>query len=125
MAASTRSLLPEHPVIEVVIYGTFSNSDAETARDEAWALSDALGIHNVLLEMSGTTQTPSAAEIVIFAQGMTSFGDPARLRNAVVRPSDLIPATWTGLYVTALVNRGLAAAEFRSRADAIDWLTSP
>lgn len=124
MAASTRCLLPDHPVIEVVIYGHFGIEDAATMRDEAWALSDSLDIHNVLLEMSGTTQTPTANEIVMFAEGMTQFGDPARLRNAVVRPAELIPATWVGLYVTALVNRGMQAAEFRNRDEAIAWLTA-
>ncbi len=124
MAASARSLLPEHPIIEIVVYGHFDISDAVTVRDEAWALSDALGVHNVLLEMSGTTHTPSASEIVLFAEGMAAFGAPSRLRNAVVRPTDPTPATWTGLYVTAIVNRGLQAAEFRRREDAIAWLES-
>ena len=72
--------------------------------------------------MSGTTQTPTASEIVLFTEGMASFGDPSRLRQAVVRPTDLIAATWTGLYVTAMVNRGLQVAEFRRREDAIAWL---
>ncbi len=124
MAATVSSLLPDHPIIEVVIYGHFSIEDAITMRDEAWALSNALDIHNVLLEMSGTTQSPSANEIVMFAEGMTQFGDPSRLRNAVVRPTELVPATWAGLYVTALGNRGIQAAEFRNREDAIAWLTA-
>lgn len=124
MATSVRSLLPDHPVIEVVIYGGYSIADAVTVRDEAWALSEALQIHAVLLDMSGTTHTPSAAEIVMFAEGVASFGDPSRLRCAVVRPTEPIPATWTGLFVTALVNRGLQAAHLRSRDEAIVWLTS-
>lgn len=123
MAASARSLLPEHSIIELVIYGRFSIADAAVVREEAWALSEELNIHRVLLEMSGATVVPSASEIVMFTEGMATFGDPSLLRNAVVRPTDLVPATWTGLYVTAMVNRGLHAAEFRSREDAIAWLT--
>lgn len=124
MAQSVRSLMPEHPIIEAVISGHFPIEDAAAARAEAWALSEATDIHNVLLEMSGTTHTPSASEIVLFTEGMASFGDPSSLRNAVVRPTDLMAATWTGLYVTAMVNRGLRAAEFRRREDAIAWLLS-
>lgn len=124
MDATVRSLLPEHPIIEAVISGHFPLEDAVAVRADAWALSQATGIHNVLLEMSGTTHTPTASEIVLFTEGMATFGDPSSLRNAVVRPTDLTAATWTGLYVTALVNRGLKAAEFKLREDAIAWLLS-
>ena len=93
-------------------------------RDEAWTLTTVHGIHDVLLEMSGTTHTPTAGEIVMFAEGLASFGDPGRLRIPVVRPADVIPATWTGLFVTAMVNRGMRAAEFRNREDALVWLAS-
>ena len=122
MAAIVRSLMPHHPIIEVVVYGHFSIEDAAAVRADAWALSEASGIHNVLLDMSGTTHTPSASEIVLFTEGMASFGEPSRLRQAVVRPTDLMAATWTGLYVTAMVNRGIQVAEFRRREDAIAWL---
>jgi hypothetical protein len=124
MAATVRSLMPQHAIIEAVISGHFLLEDATEVRADAWALSQATGIHNVLLEMSGTTHTPSASEIVLFTEGMASFGDPSRLRQAVVRPTDLFAATWTGLYVTAMVNRGLNAAEFRRREDAVAWLVS-
>lgn len=124
MAQSVRSLMPEHAIIEAVISGHFLLEDAVAVRADAWALSESTGIHNVMLEMSGTTHTPSASEIVLFTEGMASFGDPSSLRNAVVRPSDLTAATWTGLYVTAMLNRGLQVREFRRREDAIAWLVS-
>ena len=124
MAISVSPLLPEQPIIEAVIYGHFSLEDAVEVRAEAWAQSQALHIHNILLEMSGATATPTPGEIVLFVEGMATFGEPSLLRNAIVRPTDLVAATWTGLFVTVMVNRGLKAAEFRSREDAIDWLIS-
>ncbi len=124
MATSVRCLLPEHPVIEAVIYGRFTIEDAVVVRDEAWALTTAHGIHDVMLEMSETTEAPNASEIVLFADGLTSFGDPQRLRVAVVRPTEVMPATWTGLFVTAMVNRGMRATEVRTRGDALAWLAS-
>lgn len=124
MATSVRCLLPEHHVIEVVIYGRFTIEDAVAVRDDAWALTATHAIHDVMLEMSGTTETPNASEIVLFAEGLATFGDPERLRVPVVRPTEVIPATWTGLFVTAMVNRGMRAAEFRNRGDALAWLAT-
>ncbi len=104
--------------------GHFSIADAMRARDEAWELSLASGIHNVLTDMSGTTFAPAAVDIVEFARGMTTFGDPQQLRHAVVSPHDPIAATWIDLFATAESNRGLTARRFHDRQSALDWLCS-
>jgi hypothetical protein len=117
-----RSMAPDFPIIEVVSVGHFSIEDAMTARDAAWELSLASGIHNVLTDMTATTFAPPAVDIVEFARGMTTFGDPQQLRHAVVSPDDPMAATWIDLFATAEANRGLTARRFHDRDSAIAWL---
>jgi hypothetical protein len=74
--------------------------------------------------MSGVTHTPPPSEVVRFAEELSQRGLPRRYRQAVVRPTDTIAATWIDLYATAAVNRGIAVRVFRDRAAAIDWLES-
>jgi hypothetical protein len=74
--------------------------------------------------MSATTFAPPAVDIVEFARGMTTFGDPQQLRHAVVSPDDPVAATWIDLFATAEANRGLTARRFHDRDAAIAWLCS-
>jgi hypothetical protein len=120
MSTSVRCLLPEYPVIEMTTYGHFSVDDAWVAVSEGASLCRQHGIWNALSEMSGTTHTPPPSAVVRFADELVQRQVPATYRQAIVRPTDAIAATWINLYATAAVNRGLAVAVFRDRAAAID-----
>lgn len=125
MSTHVRCLLPEHPIVEMVTYGHFSVADAWAAVDAGAVLCLEHDVWNALSEMSGTTHTPPASDVVRFAEEMSQRGLPRRYRQAIVRPTDTIAATWIDLYATAAANRGLLVRVFRDRDEAIAWLTAP
>ena len=122
MSTHVRCVVPEHPIVEMVTYGHFTVEDAWAAVDAGAALCLEHDVWNALSEMSGTTRTPPASEVVRFTEELSKRGLPARYRQAVVRPTDTIAATWIDLYATAAQNRGLKVRVFRDRTEAIDWL---
>jgi hypothetical protein len=125
MSTHVRCLLPEYPIVEMATYGNFSVTDAWAAVDEGIVLCREHATWNALSEMSGTTHTPPPAAVVTFADELAKRGVPAAYRQAIVRPTDAIAATWIDLYATAAMNRGLKVQVFRDRASAIDWLLAP
>lgn len=106
----------------MVTYGHFSVEDAWAAVDAGAALCLEHDVWNALSEMSGVTHTPPPSEVVRFADELSQRNLPDRYRQAVVRPTDTIAATWIDLYATAALNRGLTVRVFRDRAEAIEWL---
>lgn len=122
MSTHVRSLIPEHPIVEMVAYGHFSVEDAWAAVDAGAVLCLEHDVWDALSDMSGVTLTPPPSEVVRFAEELSQRGLPRRYRQAVVRPTDTIAATWIDLYATAAVNRGLAVCVFRDRREAIEWL---
>jgi hypothetical protein len=122
MSTHVRYLAPEHPIVEMVTYGHFSVEDAWAAVDAGAVVCVEHDVWNALSDMSGTTQTPSPSGVVRFAEELSKRGLPTRYRQAIVRPTDTIAATWIDLYATAAVNRGLTVRVFRDRDQAIAWL---
>jgi hypothetical protein len=106
----------------MVTYGHFSVKDAWAAVDAGAVVFVEHDVWNALSDMSGTTHTPSPSVVVRFAEELSKRGLPRRYRQAIVRPTDTIAATWIDLYATAAVNRGLAVRVFRGRDEAIAWL---
>ena len=125
MSTHVRCLLPEHPIVEMVTYGHFSVADAWAAVDAGAVLCLEHDVWNALSEMSGTTHTPPPSDVVRFTQELSKRGLPRQYRQAIVRPTDTIAATWIDLYATAAANRGLLVRVFRDRDEAIGWLTAP
>ncbi len=125
MSTSVRSLLPEYPIVEMATYGHFSVADAWAAVDAGIVLCREHGTWNALSEMSGTTHTPPPSAVVSFAEELAQRGVPASYRQAIIRPTDTIAATWIDLYATAAMNRGLTVQVFRDRDEAIGWLLAP
>ena len=122
MSTHVRCLVPEHAIVEMVTYGHFSVHDAWAAVDAGAVLCVEHDVWNALSDMSGVTHTPPPSEVVRFADELSRRGLPRRYRQAVVRPTDAIAATWIDLYATAAVNRGLVVRVFRDRDEAIAWL---
>lgn len=123
MATTVERLAGGAPVIDMVNVGHYSLDDAGAAMVVGMAIAAETGSWAVLCDMSGTTTTPTPAEIVAFVDGMAALELPG-FREAVVRPTDVVAATWVSLFVTAARNRHLEVREFRSRREAIAWLTS-
>ena len=123
VATTVERLAGGLPVIDMINVGHFSLDDASAAMAIGMAIAAETGSWAVLCDMSATTTTPNAAQIVAFVEGMAALELPG-FREAVVRPTDVVAATWTSLFVTAARNRHLEVREFRSRAEAIAWLTS-
>jgi hypothetical protein len=124
MSTHVKCLLPDHPIVEMTSYGHFSVENAWAAVDAGAVLCREHDVWNALSDMSGVTHTPPPSEVVHFADALSKRGLPRRYRQAVVRPTDTIAATWIDLYATAAVNRGLEVKVFRDREEAIAWLES-
>jgi len=123
VATTVERLAGGAPVIDMVNVGHYSLDDAGAAMAVGMAIAAETGSWAVLCDMSGTTTTPNPAQIVAFVDGMAALELPG-FREAVVRPTDVVAATWVSLFVTAARNRHLEVREFRSRPEAIAWLTS-
>ncbi len=123
MATTVERLAGGAPVIDMVNVGHYSLDDAAAAMAIGMAIAAETGSWAVLCDMSATTTTPTPAQIVSFVDGMAALELPG-FREAVVRPTDVVAATWVSLFVTAARNRHLEVREFRSRTEAIAWLTS-
>ena len=94
---------PPTPIIEATGLRAFPIADAAALRADASAVAEATGIHNVLLEMSGTTHTPTASEIVLFHAGDGVLRRPVEPTECCCAAQPhLTAATWTGLYATAM-----------------------
>jgi hypothetical protein len=117
-----RSLAPEYPIVEAVHAGQLRYEDAIEIRDVGIAMAIEHQTFLLLLDLSSTTRQPPAELIVEIADSLAQLGVSDRLREAIVRPTDVTAAVWADLFVKAAVNRGLTVSLQRDRESAIAWL---
>jgi hypothetical protein len=122
MAWTVRSLLPDLPLVELVVSGTVTLADSDEMRAAVKSVLIDEGLERVLYDASELTHPPSSTSIITVAASMATTHLPSGFRNAHVRPGDLTAAMWTDHWVAAANNRGICSAVFHTRAEAIDWL---
>ena len=122
MAWTVRSLLPDLPLIEMVVSGTITHGDSDEMRAAARALSAETGIARFLYDATDLVHLPSSTDIIRVADSVVATNVPEGFRNAHVRPSDLTAAMWTDHWVAAANNRGIPTAAFHTRDEAVAWL---
>jgi hypothetical protein len=122
MAWTARSLLPDLPLVELVVSGTITLADSDEMRAAVKSMLIAEGLERVLYDATDLTHAPASTNIIKVAESMSTTNLPSGFRNAHVRPGDLTAAMWTDHWVAAANNRGICSAVFHTRAEAIDWL---
>ena len=122
MGAVVRCLLPESPIIEMVVDGLLTAEEGARAMTTGLALSREHDIWSTLADFTHMRQTAPAGDIVALADVLAHLGVQDRWQEAVILPVDPITAVWVQLWETAAVNRGLRVKSFRDRDAAITWL---
>lgn len=122
MAWTAHSLLPDLPLVEIVVSGSVTHSDSDEMRRAVKSLLLDEGLERVLYDATQLTHPPTSTDIIEVAESMSTTNLPPGFRNAHIRPIDLTAAMWTDHWVAAACNRGLASAVFRTREEAVDWL---
>lgn len=122
MAWTARSMLPDLPVVEMVVSGTITHSDSDEMRRTVKSLLAQDGLSLVLYDAVDLVHVPTSTNIIKVAESMSTTNLPPTFRNAHVRPKDLTAAMWTDHWVAAANNRGIPTAVFRTRAEALGWL---
>jgi hypothetical protein len=122
MGAVVRCLLPEMPIVEMVVDGLLTAEDGATAMTTGLALSQEHDVWSTLADFTHMRQTAPGGDIVALADVLAHLGVQDRWQEAVVLPVDPVTAVWVQLWETAAVNRGLRVKAFRDREAAIAWL---
>jgi hypothetical protein len=117
-----RCLLPESPIVEMVVDGLLTAEEGAEAMTKGLALSREHDAWSTLANFRHMRQTAPAGDIVALADVLAHLGVQDRWQEAVILPMDPITAVWVQLWETAALNRGLRVKSFRDRDVAIAWL---
>lgn len=121
MGCTTR--LVESPrCIEVRYFGTVTGDDVTTGLREGFALAVEHDLWNILTDTSELTSDPSVFSLYDVATQLSDAGVARRYREALVAPPGADSLETARFYEDAMVNRGLLARVFASRAEAEAWL---
>lgn len=125
MAAVVRCLLPDLPIVEMVVEGLLTADEGAQAMGEGMRLSAENGVWSTLADFTHMRRTAVGSDIVALADAAAHAGLPPEWREAVVLPVEPNAAVWAQLWETAAVNRGLPVKSFHDREAAIAWLMDP
>jgi len=119
-----RSLLPEYPVVEMVVDGLLTAEEGGEAMAAGMALSAEHGTWRTLADFTHMRRTAPGSDIVALAEAAANAGLPPEWQEAVVLPVEPNAAVWARLWEAAAVNRGLRVKCFHDRESALDWLVN-
>ena len=122
MGAEVRCLLPEYPVVEMVVDGLLTAEEGAQAMGAGMALSAQHGVWNTLADFTHMRRTAPGSDIVALADAAASAGLPPEWQEALVLPIEPNAAVWARLWEAAAVNRGLRVKCFHDRDSALAWL---
>ena len=121
MGTSVR-LLEDPPCIEATYFGDVTPEDLVRALDGAFELARQHGIWLFLADTSQLTSDPSVFALYDLATQLSDAGVARRYREALVAPPGADSLETARFYEDAMVNRGLLARVFATRAEAEAWL---
>lgn len=124
MGAVVRCLLPEKPIIEMVVDGLLTAEEGAEAMKTGLDLSMQHDVWATLADFTHMRQTAAAGDIVALADVLAQLGVADRWLEAVILPVEPTTAVWVQLWETAAVNRGLRVRSFHDRDAALEWLVS-
>lgn len=122
MGAEVRCLLPEYPVVEMVVDGLLTAEDGAQAMGAGMALSAEHDVWSILADFTHMRRTASGSDIVALADAAASAGLPPQWQEAVVLPIEPNAAVWARLWEAAAVNRGMRVKCFHDRGSDLAWL---
>ena len=122
MGAVVRCLLPELPVVEMVVDGLLTADEGAEAMKTGLELSLQHDVWATLADFTHMRQTAPAGDIVALADELAQMGVADRWQEAVLLPIEPTTAVWVQLWETAAVNRGLRVKSFHDRDVALAWL---
>lgn len=122
MGAVVRCLLPEMPIIEMVVDGILTADEGAEAMKTGLALSRQHDTWATLADFTHMRQTAPAGDIVALAEVLAHLGVADRWQEAVVLPIEPTTSVWVQLWEAAAVNRGLRVKSFHDRDAAVAWL---
>ena len=121
MGTSVR-LLEDPPCIEATYFGDVTPEDLVRALDGAFELARQHGIWLFLADTSQLTSDPSVFALYDVAAQLSDAGVARRYREALVAPPGADSLETAKFYEDTMVNRGLMAKVFATRAEAEAWL---
>lgn len=121
MGCSTR-LLDEPRCIEVRYFGVVTSEDVATGLRDGFALAAENDLWLILTDTSQLTSDPSVFALFDLATQLSELGVARRYREALVAPPGADSLETARFYEDAMVNRGLVARVFGTRAEAEVWL---
>jgi SpoIIAA-like len=124
VGATTRTLLPEHPVIEARYFGKVTREDFERAFAECLELATIHGIWHLLADCTDQLWSAEITYLKGLADDLAAVGLPPTFREALVQPVDVNARVYVRYWATAGANRGLTMEMFRTREEALAWLTT-
>lgn len=122
MAAEVRCLLPEYPVVEMVVDGMLTAEEGAQSMAAGMALSAEHDAWSILADFTHMRRTAPGSDIVALADAAAGAGLPPQWQEAVVLPIEPNAAVWAHLWEAAAVNRGLRVRCFHDRESALAWL---
>jgi hypothetical protein len=124
MGAEVRCLLPEYPVVEMVVDGLLSADEGAAAMAAGMQLSAENGAWSTLADFTHMRRTAPGSDIVALADAAANAGLPPAWQEALVLPIEPNAAVWARLWEAAAVNRGLRVRCFHDRESALAWLVN-
>ena len=121
MRCTTR-VLDDPRCIEVRYVGTVTADDVGTGLREGLALATENDLWLILTDTSELTSDPSVFALYDLATQLSDAGVARRYREALVAPPGADSLETARFYEDAMVNRGLLARVFATRAEAEAWL---
>ena len=121
MGCSAR-LLDSPRCIEVRYFGTVTGDDVATGLRDGFALAVENDLWHILTDTSELTSDPSVFALYDVAAQISDAGVARRFREAVVAPPGAQSEESAKFFEDAMVNRGLLARVFATRAEAEAWL---
>jgi hypothetical protein len=118
----TTPLLDSPRCIEVRYFATVTGDDVATGLREGFALAVEHDLWHILTDTSELTSDPSVFALYDVATQLSDAVVARRYREALVAPPGAESLETARFYEDAMVNRGLLARVFGSRADAEAWL---
>lgn len=121
MGCTTR-VLDEPRCVEVRYVGVVTADDVATGLRDGFALALEHDLWLILTDTAELTSDPSVFALFDLATQLSEAGVARRYREALVAPPGAESFATARFYEDAMVNRGLTARVFATRAEAEGWL---
>lgn len=122
MTSTVRSLMPQHPIIEVTHAGTVTAGDLRASGGEAVRLAGEMGTFHVLTDCTDLTDAPDDIALLSLGEVLRSVASDKGFRQALLWPKDAQARLAVDFWRTAESDLGVQAKLFVSREAAIEWL---